>query len=67
MEPTIRIEVQPNRRANGRRRTLSAYIDVELIDQINTIVEKTNCNRADLVALLLEESLKRVVIVGGEE
>ncbi|MDO4355615.1 MAG: hypothetical protein Q4E13_03755 [Clostridia bacterium] len=67
MEPTIRIAVQPPRRANGRRRTLSAYIDVELVDQINAIVEKTNYNRADLVALLLEESLKRVVIVGGEE
>lgn len=66
MEPTIRIAVQPPRKTNCRRRTLSAYIDVELVDQINAIVEKTNYNRADLVALLLEESLKRVVIVDNK-
>ncbi len=67
MEQTIRITVQPPRRAPGKRRTLSAYISTELVDQINEIVEKTNCNRADLIALLLEESLKRVVIIGNEE
>ena len=67
MNQTIHITVKKPRKSPTKRRTISAYISTELIDQINDLAAKTNYSRADLIALLLEEALKRVIIIDDDE